>query len=166
MAMKKQVLFDKTSSKDIYYFLFCFEHVAETNSAEEERERLLIGYLGGRAFEFYFHQCLRNRKLIEEARSYEIVNTLSEKKFRLNGTHRRPLRSHCCWSFIQSSQLQSLLTLRRKHTLKQDLQWNRNLSSCLKQYWSISKFKLLSFSEYLCRLVRWKWHWRHMMSPS
>lgn len=67
------MFFDRTSPTDIENFLFYFERVVETEAAEQSRERTLVGYLSGEAFEFYYRQSLRNEDLSDESQWHKLV---------------------------------------------------------------------------------------------
>lgn len=67
MLVENNVLFDGTSLLDLNYFLFYSNNIAKAVSSNVNRAKSLIGYLCGRAFQFYYQRFAKNGEMNKEA---------------------------------------------------------------------------------------------------
>lgn len=87
------MIFNRSGSSDVEYFLFYSENVASVETEGEERARAFITYLGSEAFRFYFKCSTKLWKLTEEATNYDFVEQVFDERLR---------RKQTIWDVIES----------------------------------------------------------------
>ena len=81
MASFSELKYHLNGKEDAKKFFYVYKNVVMKNKTEKEEADILVAYLDGEAFEYYFDNFTEDNALNEEARSFQKVKAALLEKF-------------------------------------------------------------------------------------